>query len=1139
MSTWNLFSTQSHEAGYRLEYMEVYNWGTFDGRVFTISPGGNNSLLTGSNGSGKTTFVDALLTLLVPFKNTRFYNQSSGVQKKGDRTEETYVLGNYGDMQEEGKLSTTMLQLREKRKNPYSIILAGFSNKDGKSVTLFQARWFMNGTLKREFGIAHKPLKIAEDFSPFDQHWKKKLNTEHNLRVKKNMVEFMDGSPGKYAERIVQVFGMRSNKALSLFNQTVGIKVLGNLDEFIRTNMLEPKEAGQEFEKLKDSFETLMEAQNNIEKADEQIKRLKPINEWAQTIGGFKAQAAENQKHLETSVAWFAEKGAALTAGQVDSLTVERQQKQEQLDLVTAEVKELREQEARVRYQIESDDVGRQIKELEKEIRDLDKQKNLRSSKLNSYSALAQKLELIGNPGEQAFLDNRSQARERRKKYEQELEVLESDIELEKQRDQFDDDIKQALDEIRSLQERKNNIPVDSVNIREQIIKEVGATQQEIPFIGEIIQVKSGEGDWEAAIEKLLHNFALRLMVPEKYYREVNRYVNATNLRGRIVYQRYQKASAANFMKPPTSYEMLSGKLEFNRKSEYCRWVEERIGNQFDYICTNNLDEFQSFDKSITQSGLIKSKGGKHEKDDRPHVMSRNRYVLGWDNAVKLRTLKAMVKGWQEEQRTVMQQISAKNKARADLKEKIADYRDFFRDYSVYDDINWQHYAGQIEEKQAQKESLEKANDKVKELQVQLEAIKQKTAGVEAHKDDLLGVAAVLDKTLGEHKEALTGYQDTLRRLPEMPEKETLYSAFVKAYAELETIGFDSYQQSKDRVKEHIQSERERLDREINRATTALERLMHQFKEPGESIPENIRGAWRSDVNKLSERAEFVGDYQKMLYDLQEDELPRFREKVEDYFTETLAIKIGIFKEFFDSWDESIKENIKALNESLKGITFKRSPKTYVQLKTRAGQRSANIKEFRTMLQEAIPNLAGTMDEKQHHVRRHIIPLINKLTENPPWREEVTDVRNWFTYYAEEFYRETDKSMKVYEEMGKLSGGEKAQLTYTILGSAIAYQFGLTNVGLENKSFRFIAVDESFSNQDDEKATYLMDLCKQLHLQLLVVTPSDKIHIVEPYISYVHLVERIDNKTSRIQDMPIKQFQEERHRLYAENEVLS
>ena len=80
---YKLFSTDSSTSGFRLQYMEVYNWGTFHDKVWRINPEGNTTLLTGANASGKTTFIDALLTLMVPYKKDRFYNQSSGEEKKG------------------------------------------------------------------------------------------------------------------------------------------------------------------------------------------------------------------------------------------------------------------------------------------------------------------------------------------------------------------------------------------------------------------------------------------------------------------------------------------------------------------------------------------------------------------------------------------------------------------------------------------------------------------------------------------------------------------------------------------------------------------------------------------------------------------------------------------------------------------------------------------------------------------------------------------------------------------------------------------------------------------------------------------------------------------------------------------------
>ena len=56
----------SRRAGYRLQYAEILNWGTFDSRVWRFTPDTETALLTGDIGSGKSTIVDALTTLLMP-----------------------------------------------------------------------------------------------------------------------------------------------------------------------------------------------------------------------------------------------------------------------------------------------------------------------------------------------------------------------------------------------------------------------------------------------------------------------------------------------------------------------------------------------------------------------------------------------------------------------------------------------------------------------------------------------------------------------------------------------------------------------------------------------------------------------------------------------------------------------------------------------------------------------------------------------------------------------------------------------------------------------------------------------------------------------------------------------------------------
>src|SRR5215216_6424695 len=80
-------------AGFRLQRLELHNWGTFDGRVWALRLDGANSLLTGDIGSGKSTVVDAITTLLLP-ANKISYNKAAGADIR-ERSLRSYVLGHY------------------------------------------------------------------------------------------------------------------------------------------------------------------------------------------------------------------------------------------------------------------------------------------------------------------------------------------------------------------------------------------------------------------------------------------------------------------------------------------------------------------------------------------------------------------------------------------------------------------------------------------------------------------------------------------------------------------------------------------------------------------------------------------------------------------------------------------------------------------------------------------------------------------------------------------------------------------------------------------------------------------------------------------------------------------------------------
>lgn len=623
MQQMNLFNTSSEVAGFKLDYLEVWNWGTFDKKVYHMNLHGNNSLLTGANASGKSTLIDALLTLMVPLKRQRFYNQSSGVEKKGNRTEESYFFGNYGNQQQEGAASTTTLRLRDK--GARSVLLASFCNVDKRVVTLFQVRYYTGEELKVLFGVARESLTIERDFSEFDLHgdWRKRLTKKYNTNETKRTIEFFDG-PVAYGEKMITLFGMRSDKALTLFNQIVGVKVLDDMDSFIRTNMLEELPAEEKYQELKDNFQNLMEAKTNIDKVKEQIAQLEPINALTEELKEIDIRIVEMEQEKSVAAYWFAARTVDLCDKELVCCKSDLRKLEDRLKELKVQKGELEQEQMRLTVAIEKDEVGQQIHEIEKEINQRVRIRDNRKAKAEEYDKLAKLVKMEQSPDVEVFEINRATAKREKDALQVTIDrqLMEEKRQAQNRQDEISSNIEERMATIRYLQQHKNNISGRVAEIRDEILEAVGATTEEIPFIGELICVKDDERDWEYSIERILHNFALRLVVPEKYYKQVNEYVNGHNLRGRIVYQRYQGAETIREFEDRTlKADSLLRKLEYKPMCLYLDWLEDRLFAEFNYSCVDSLADFNHLqEKAVTKEGLIKARGGKHEKDDRPEI---------------------------------------------------------------------------------------------------------------------------------------------------------------------------------------------------------------------------------------------------------------------------------------------------------------------------------------------------------------------------------------------------------------------------------------------------------------------------------------------------------------------------------------
>jgi uncharacterized protein YPO0396 len=194
----------------------------------------------------------------------------------------------------------------------------------------------------------------------------------------------------------------------------------------------------------------------------------------------------------------------------------------------------------------------------------------------------------------------------------------------------------------------------------------------------------------------------------------------------------------------------------------------------------------------------------------------------------------------------------------------------------------------------------------------------------------------------------------------------------------------------------------------------------------------------------------------------------------------------------------------------------------------RSNNRRAGL---RAGLKSTIADAGRIARQDEAEMERTFVALkrfINELDADEAWRRRVLDVRNWLQFAAIERYQADRQQKQYYEDSQSLSGGEKAKLAYTILASAIAFQFGIREAETRPRSFRFVIIDEAFSKVDPDNAAYAMELFKTLELQLMVVTPLDKINVVEEYVRAVHYVENRDRRRSAVYNLSLEEYRARR-----------
>ena len=1094
--------------GFRLERLEIYNWGTFNRRIWSINPAGGTALLTGANGSGKSTLVDALLTLLVPWSK-RSYNLASGTEKTRERDERSYILGAWGKQKNLENNQSRPQYLRQN--DAHSVLLAVFVNQaSGQTVTLAQVLW-IEDSVRKLFIVAPRALSI-------DEHFRRRGAPTELRKQLKDLGAEVYQEFSAYGRRFRQLMGFRSEKALDLFNQIVSIKEIGGLNSFVREHMLEKTDAQTRIKQLRDNFDNLTRAHDAIQLAERQLAILEPLMQEAQKYDDQQRRINEANRCAELLPVYIASRRKLLSEQVIQQARQRLVPSKARDETLQRDLDELRQRELDLGVSINNDDVGRQLDGLRRDIETLEQRKRELEKLAANYDRMVSQVGLAPYADEATFALTRQRAEAMQTAITQELASLQTERDgYVQQMKQLSDESQELEAELTSLKQRSSQIPAEDVRIRQRLLTTLNLEEGDVPFVGELLRVRQSEQKWEPAIERLLHGFGRQLLVTEAYYAQISRYVDGTDLHGRLVYHRVNSTRSPRHdgrMEANALYH----KLEVKPDTLFTGWLTAELIDGFDYLCCDTLEEFQHAHRALTLKGQVKHGLARHEKDDRSPLGDRRRYVLGWNNQEKQQALARELARLQTRTRTIAAQMEGLE-ARRESAQNRRSVLQFLLAVESFDRIDWRSAARTQEELRQQLRELEQNSQHLAALRQQLDDVKKQTREIQQESNKIIREISDLELKI-ENAEATIAqcarYLDNALLTREAASIERIEKDFKDLQGREKdlVLSLRTIDDVRERLSQYYQNSVKSLQIQSRALETKIVNGMRDFRQTNPVFEQEMDAS-------LDALAEYSIAYERIRH----EDLPRHRRRFKDLLNEKIITDIGSFKAALDQQEEEIKRSIARLNISLGSIGY--TDLTYIQLVCERS-RDTRVREFRDLLRACIPDVARTRTSEANETSfQRIRELLKRFDDDPRWTTLVTDVRNWLDFSAAELYRENNEQKNYYTDSSGKSGGQKAKLAYTILASAIAYQYGLDQETGRERTFRFVAVDEAFSKSDEQNARYAMELFRQLDLQLLVVTPLDKIHVVEPYITACHFVANNEEENdSRVYNLTFDEYLE-------------
>lgn len=1078
---------------WKAETLQLVNWGGFEGRTtFELHPGA--TLISGASGTGKSTLLDAYIALMMP-SDTAFNGASNdtGGRARGahQRNLLSYLRGQTDITTDVDGRKKPML-LRGDGTATWGAVAMTFVNDHGQAFTALRvylvpaaastmsditmrmatydgrmdlsdlaplaASAFAPGELKRTFA----GLATHETYSAFSDRLFTKLGI---------------GANGDGIKALRLLVRIQAGQQISTVGALYREMVLERPDTFDKADL-----ALGHFDELQGSYDEMLAAQRKLvilEPITAKHDAYAAANATIEQIDTFGLTAPGHSP----LVLWALRRKEAVVE---DTVAVNRAQATQVGDLLRAArdvAKDAAEDLAQAREEHRAAGGGT-LEHLEQQI---DGARGTLSAREERLAALAQRTRALDVTFTDAagFAAAQGEARSFVERYDDEQSALDETIKtIDRQIGPLQQSMGELREDRRSLQGRHGRVDRYLHEMREQVAAAAGFEPHELPFLAELIDVRSDQQQWRTAIESVLGGTARRLLVPLDRLTAFSHAIDTLKLRGRLRYKGVPLHERAVANPDPAR---VAGKLEYDEDSPYIGWVKAHVSSpQINSLCVQSPGDLDGPGPRVTRSGQQRNgTDGQHG--------GQGAHIIGFSNADALADLERRIDALEVDITALSDQRAQVVSARKGLEDRRAACEALAA--VRFEDVDVWGAERRISELETARSHILESNDQLAALSERVD----KLTAAESTAQQQVWALEQQDSDLAKRWQDLTDLKDVV-----VTDVDTIERAGTVVLTDEQVTQLDAHftaaidaedRDNVDLFDRHMSTLRRRLDTELAAARKTREEMRNDL--------ERIFATYRREVDdpNLGQTVAAYGEYAQILEDIRSRGLHERRAAWREQLTRWSGEDLVPLAQAMEGAIGDIEARLDPINEILRHLKFgATADRLFIHLKRLAPD---DVVKFRKTLRTLSSGATRVVGEDEMEKRfADLQRFMNRLRkrEDPRAtgeRNRLLDVRQHVEITAQR--RGTSgELLSTYDHLGGKSGGETQELIAFILGAALRFRLG--DELRARPRFAPVFLDEGFVKSDSEFAGRAVQAWKGLGFQLIVGAPQDKFTGLEPHM---------------------------------------